>query len=116
VNTGLREQEVVNLRWAWERREPELKDTSVFIIPRDFVKNGLDRYVVQNRIARSVIGSCRKEHPEFVFTRNGRPVAGINNSAPELGALIRASEMVCGLGSRKSPAIAIVRATAESAK
>jgi integrase len=183
VNTGLREQEVVNLRWAWETKVPKLEDTSVFIIPRDFVKNGLDRYVVLNRIARSVIESCRKEHAEFVFTRDGKPVAGINNSgwkaarrraakryveqfnrpcpagfrsirvhdlkhtyghrlrtagvgfedrklllghksnhvtthysAPELGALIRASEMVCDLGSRKSPAIAIVRATAESAK
>ncbi len=182
VNTGLREQEVVNLRWAWETKVPEL-ETSVFIIPRDFVKNGLDRYVVQNRIARSVTESCRGEHPEFVFTRDGKPVAGINNSgwkaarrraakryveqfnrpcpagfrsirvhdlkhtyghrlrapgvgfedrklllghksnhvtthysAPELGALIRASEMVCDPGSRKSPAIAIVRATAESAK
>jgi integrase len=182
VNTGLREQEVVNLRWAWETRVPEL-DTSVFIIPRDFVKNGLDRYVVLNRIARSVIESCRKEHPEFVFTRDGKPVAGINNSgwkaarrragkryveqfnrpcpagfrsirvhdlkhtyghrlraagvgfedrklllghksnhvtthysAPELGALIRASEMVCDLGSRKSPAIAIIGATAAAAK
>ena len=58
---------------------PEL-ETSVFIIPRDFVKNGLDRYVILNRIARSVIESCRKEHPEFVFTRDGKPVAWINNS------------------------------------
>lgn len=58
---------------------PEL-DTSVFIIPRDFVKNGLDRYAVLNRIAKSVIESCRGEHPEFVFTRDGKPVAGINNS------------------------------------
>jgi hypothetical protein len=106
------------------------------------------------RIARSVIEGCRGEHTEFVFTRDGKPVAGINNSgwkaarrraakrytegvafeyrklllghksnhvtthysAPELGALIRASEMVCDLGSRKSPAIAIVRTTADRAK
>ena len=45
VNTGLREQEVVNLRWSWEVPVPEL-DTSVFVIPRSYVKNGLDRYVV----------------------------------------------------------------------
>jgi integrase len=50
VNTGLREQEVVNLRWNWETPVPEL-DTSVFVIPRSFVKNGLDRYVVLNRVA-----------------------------------------------------------------
>jgi integrase len=33
VNTGLREKEVVNLRWHWEVPVPEL-ETSVFIIPR----------------------------------------------------------------------------------
>ena len=31
---------------------PEL-DTSVFVIPRDYVKNGLARFVVLNRIAKS---------------------------------------------------------------
>jgi integrase len=44
------------------------------------VKNGLDRYAVLNRIAKSVIEGCRGAHPEFVFTRDGKPVAGINNS------------------------------------
>ena len=42
VNTGLREKEVVNLRWIWEAPVPEL-DTSVFIIPGDFVKNEIGR-------------------------------------------------------------------------
>ncbi len=54
VNTGMREQEVVNLRWQWEVVIPELS-TSIFVIPPDYVKIGLDRYVVLNRIARSVI-------------------------------------------------------------
>ncbi len=79
VNTGLREQEVVNLRWVWEVPVPEL-DTSVFVIPRDYVKNGLDRYVVLNRVAKSVIDGCRGEHPEFVFTRAGQPITRIYNS------------------------------------
>jgi integrase len=180
VNTGLREREVVNLRWAWEVPVPEL-ETSVFVIPRNFVKNGLDRYAVLNRVAKSVIDSCRGEHPEFVFTEEEpggerHPIGRINNSgwkaarrraakrypaefkrpcpagfrsirvhdlkhtfghrlraagvgfedrklllghksdhvtthysAPEIGALIKASEKVCNLGSRKSPALAIVR-------
>ena len=79
VNTGLREQEVVNLRWSWEIPVPEL-DTSVFVVPREYVKNGLDRYVVLNRIAKSVVESCRGNHPEFVFTRAGLPVTRLNNS------------------------------------
>jgi integrase len=79
VNTGLREQEVVKLRRSWEVAVPELS-TSVFVIPRDYVKNGLDPYVILNRIARSVIERCRRQHPEFVFTRAGRPVTKIYNS------------------------------------
>ena len=58
---------------------PEL-DTSVFVIPRAYVKNGLDRYAVLNRIAKSVIDSCRGEHPEFVFTHAGQTITRINNS------------------------------------
>jgi integrase len=139
----------------------------------------LDRYVVLNRVAKSVIDSCRGEHAEFVFTRDGKPLTRIYNSgwkaarrraaeryrselhrpcppgfrsvrvhdmkhtyghrlrvagvgfedrklllghksdhvtthysAPEIGALIQASDKVCELGSRKSPALAIVRARA----
>lgn len=79
VNTGMREQEVVQLRWEWEVRVPEL-ETSVFVIPHQIVKNGLDRYVVLNRVARSIIESCRGQHSERVFTRRGRPVAKIYNT------------------------------------
>jgi hypothetical protein len=35
VNTGLREQEVVQLRWAWAQRVSELGVT-VFLIPAQF--------------------------------------------------------------------------------
>lgn len=65
VNTGTREHEVCTLRWSWEVPVPEL-DTSVFIIPQDHVKNGLERFVVW--IAKSVIEGCHGEHEEFVFT------------------------------------------------
>lgn len=74
----------MNLRWAWESPIPELH-TSVFVIPRGFVKNGLDRYVVLNRIARSVIEGCRGKHPEFVFTHRGKPVTKIYNSGWKAG-------------------------------
>jgi integrase len=175
VNTGLREQEVINLRWQWEVVIPEL-GTSIFVIPRDYVKNALDRYVVLNRIARSVIENCRGKHSQFVFTCKDSPVTHIYNSgwkaarrrasaryerefgrpcpagfrsirvhdlkhtyghrlrvagvsfedrklllghkaqhvtthysAPEIGALIDASERVCRLESLASPAISVVR-------
>ena len=69
VNTGLREQEVCNLKWEWEAQIPEL-DTSVFIVPAIFsddgrhgVKNREDRLVVMNAVARSVIDARRGIHP-----------------------------------------------------
>jgi integrase len=80
VNTGCREQEVCKLKWEWEVQVPELS-SSVFIIPSAYVKNGDDRLVVLNRVARSVIDEVRGEHAEFVFTYRGRPVTKINNSA-----------------------------------
>ena len=80
ANTGCRDQEVCQLRWAWEVLVPELK-TSVFIIPRSRVKNGDERLVVINRIARSVIEACRGTHLEFVFTFRGHPVTRMMTSA-----------------------------------
>ncbi len=79
VNTGCREQEICRLRWEWEMDVPEL-GASVFVIPGDNVKNGEDRVVVLNRVARSVIESVRGEHPTHVFTYRGEPVTKINNS------------------------------------
>ena len=80
VNTGTREKEVCDLRWEWEVPVREL-DTSVFIIPSDRVKNGDERLVVLNRVARSVIEEVRGEHPEYVFTFRGHPINGMNNTA-----------------------------------
>lgn len=80
VNTGTREQEVCQLRWDWEVPVPEL-GTSVFIIPGGRVKNGDDRLVVLNRVARSVIDEVRGRHPDYVFTFEGLPITRMNNSA-----------------------------------
>jgi integrase len=175
VNTGTREQEVCRLRWDWEVQVPEL-DTSVFLVPGDLVKNGEDRLVVLNRIARSVIEAQRGRHPSRVFSYRGRPVTKIYNSgwkraredaaqayareneeavswgffhlrvhdlkhtfgrrlraagvpletrkvllghrngditshysAPEIEELLEAANRVCGMGSRKSPALTLLK-------
>jgi integrase len=79
VNTGTREKEVCYLRWEWEVPVAEL-GTSVFIIPEDQVKNGEERLLVLNRVARSVIEDVRGEHPEYVFTYRGHPITAMNNS------------------------------------
>jgi len=79
-NTGCREQEVCKLRWDWEVQVPELS-TSVFIIPREWVKNGEDRLVVLNSVASSVVEGERGKHPTHVFTYRGNPVTKMYNGA-----------------------------------
>jgi integrase len=81
VNTGCRTQEVLQLRWNWEVQVPEL-GTSVFILPvlDEFqTKNGQERVVVLNSIARRVVDEQRGKHPKFVFTYRGRPTKSIHN-------------------------------------
>jgi integrase len=80
VNTGCREQEVCKLKWEWEVPVPEFS-SSVFIIPGAHVKNGDDRVVVLNGVARSVVDEVRGQHADFVFTYRGHPVTKIYNSA-----------------------------------
>ena len=52
--TAILKQAEMGTRWSWEVQVPEL-ETSVFIIPPEHVKNGIERYVVLNRTAKSVI-------------------------------------------------------------
>ncbi len=74
VNTGTRKQEVCKLRWDWEFSVPEL-GTSVFLIPSDFggwnersgVKNGDERLVVLNNVAKSIIDKQRGLSKDWVF-------------------------------------------------
>lgn len=80
VNTGCRDQEICRLRWEWEVRVPELS-TSVFIIPGSKVKNGDERLVVLNRVAKSVVEGRRGIHAEYVFTTDGHPITRMMTSA-----------------------------------
>ncbi len=80
VNTGCRAGEVSELRWDWEVVIPELND-SLFIIPDSVAKNGQERVVILNRIARSVVEGERGTDPERVFTYHGKPFARVRNHA-----------------------------------
>lgn len=80
LNTGLRDQELVSLRWFWEVQVPEL-GCSVFILPEEVTKNGEERVLVLNRVARSVLEAQRGQHAEYVFAYNGRPLTRMNNSS-----------------------------------
>lgn len=84
VNTGCREQEVCQLRWEWEVKVEAL-NTSVFIIPLGRVKNRMERLVILNQIAQSVIEKRRNIHSVYVFAHRfrgeWRPYYQMNNSA-----------------------------------
>jgi integrase len=94
VNTGLRDQELCSLRWHWECQVPEL-GCSVFILPEQITKNGEERIVVLNRIARGVLDAERGRHPEFVFTYKGKPVTRMLNTSEESAGAGRASALAC---------------------
>jgi integrase len=88
VNTGCREQEVCKLRWDWEIPVPEL-NTSVFLIPYSFggrneksgVKNGEDRLVVLNGVAKSVVDGQRGQSTEWVFPYKDSALHRMNDTA-----------------------------------
>jgi len=75
VNTGCRDQEVCQLRWEWEIKNPELPHLMVFIIPGTLVKNKDDRLVVCNDIARAVVEEERGKHHTYVFSFRGKHLA-----------------------------------------
>ena len=80
VNTGCRDGEICKLRWDWEVQVPIAEIGSVFIIPSERVKNGEERLVVLNRIARAVIERQRGKHPEYVFVYKEGPIHHMLNS------------------------------------
>lgn len=97
VNTGNREAEVCGLKWEWEwhTKIPELKGR-IFIIPGDAtlpnekgVKNRQDRLVVLNDIAKSVVESCRGDHPDYVFVYTRHTGRGKNRKVKSIEPVLR---------------------------
>ncbi len=81
VNTGCRDQEVCKLQWQWEVPVASPEVGSVFIIPGQHTKNGEDRLVVLNRIAREVIERQRGNNTMFVFSYNNTRLHRMLNRA-----------------------------------
>ena len=80
VNTGCRDSEICTLRWEWEVKVPGMKDTSVFIIPGEQVKNREDRLIVLNHVAKSIIEERRGKHFIYVFTYKEQPITRMTNT------------------------------------
>ena len=85
VNTGLRDQELCSLRWDWKVAD------DLFILPEAQNKNGRERYVVLNTIARSVLNSQEGKDKFRVFPRSSVYTRGWKNG--RLRAAKRYSEV-----------------------
>lgn len=79
VNTGCRDQEICHLRWSWEIPTLSMPVGSVFLIPATRVKNGEERLVILNKIARAVVEGQRGKHPQWVFAYQNRPLSRMLN-------------------------------------
>ena len=80
VNTGCRDAEICRLQWHWEVKVPTL-ESFVFIVPGTFVKNGDERLIVLNDVAKRVVNARRGKHRSHVFTYKGNPVRRMLNSS-----------------------------------
>ena len=80
LHTGARAGEITALRWDWLVEVPEL-GAQVFVLPPEFAKNGEERIIPLNSVARQNVDERRGTHPEFVFSWKGNPLTRISNSA-----------------------------------
>ncbi|MDA8878814.1 tyrosine-type recombinase/integrase [Porticoccaceae bacterium] len=70
LNTGLRSQELLNLRWSWRRYVQEL-DVYVFDIPGKYTKNKQDRVLVLNSLLQTQLGRLVRDDSDLVFPGKG---------------------------------------------
>lgn len=112
LNTGLRDENICGLRWAWEVPVPEVK-RSVFIVPAAEFKTDVDhvlilndaawRIVEQQREARKIrmeeLGAEEDAHP-YVFTYKDHRVGAMNNSAWDKGRIRAAMKLHLAAGKK----------------
>jgi integrase len=79
VNTGLRDNNVCGLQWAWEVPVLEI-GRSVFVVPAEAFKTKRDHVVILNDAAWSVVQAQRGLHPHWVFPYRERRMTGMNNT------------------------------------
>ena len=64
IHTGVRDQELCSLRWSWQQAN------GLFLLPEQHAKNGLERFVVLNSVAKSVLDQQKGEDRFRVFPRS----------------------------------------------
>lgn len=94
VNTGVRQAELFGLRWSDMVPIPEL-DTFVFVLSD--TKNGTDRAVICNSIAREAVNRMRGNGSKYVFPSNHHGFKG--QKVRSSGKLFRRAWLKAGLPS-----------------
>jgi len=80
LHTGLRDAELVGLRWSDLRECPET-GIRYFLLPGERTKNGKSRRVLLNAVAREVISRQRRLNTgNSVFTYRDRPMTTLRNT------------------------------------
>jgi integrase len=78
LNCGARDDNVCRLKWAWERKVPEL-ERSVFVIPAAEFKGQRPHVLVLNDVAAKIVEECRGVHDGFVFVWRRERVKNIED-------------------------------------
>ncbi len=79
LNTGLRDQEICGMKWSDECKVSRL-DSTVFIISEERAKNGRERIVPLNSVAKSIINGRRGNGAEYVFAYKGHKFSRLNTT------------------------------------
>ena len=80
LNTGIRDQELCNLRWS-DECNVNGSDTTLFIINEERAKNTRERIVPLNSIARAIVQSRRGNKSDYVFAYKGEKLTRMTNRA-----------------------------------
>ena len=100
IHTGLRARELCALEWAWERRDDQ---RVCFEIGGGHTKNGRDKLLVCNRVARSIIEARRGNGSRFVFpSPSGGRRSNVRGSGWRLGRE-RAADLLAQVTGHAAP-------------
>jgi integrase len=80
LNTGIRDQELCNLKWSDECNVNGI-DTTLFIISEERAKNTHERIVPLNSVARAIVQSRRGNKSVYVFDNKGEKLSRMTNRA-----------------------------------
>ncbi len=107
LNTGVRNEALVNLRWNWLVQIPEL-DTFVFLVPALYVKGRKgSKILILNSTAKSIVEAQRGRHEEYVFVWRRERVTVLDNHRRRSSGQLARRTIRLGSPRERAPALEI---------